>query len=95
MPSSPGYKRNYKQELATEKKNHPERVKERAARNKARATLMAEGKVKKGDGKHVDHKVPLSKGGGNSRSNLRVRDGNANASYQRTKTGAMKHKNQK
>lgn len=44
----------------------------RAARNKARAQMMREGRVKKGDGKDVDHKKPLSKGGSNSRSNLRV-----------------------
>lgn len=95
MPSSKGYKRDYKQELATEKRNHPERVKLRAERNRARAQLMKEGLVKKGDGKHVDHKVPLSKGGGGSRSNLRVRSGNANSSYQRTSKGAMKHRSQK
>lgn len=90
MPSSPGYKHDYKQELATEKKNHPERVKERAARNKARKTLMREGLVRKGDGKDVDHVKPLSQGGSNSRSNLRPRDDNANRSYPRTKSGAIK-----
>lgn len=46
--------------------------KNRAARNNARARLMKEGKVRKGDGKHVDHKRSLSKGGSNSRSNLRA-----------------------
>jgi hypothetical protein len=51
---------------------------------------MEEGKVQKGDGKHVNHKVPMSKGGGNSRGNLNVKDGNDNYSYPRTKTGAMK-----
>ena len=30
------------------------------------------GKVRKGDGKDVDHKKPLSKGGSNKKSNLRV-----------------------
>lgn len=49
-----------------------EQKKNRAARNKARATMVKAGKVKKGDGKDVDHKKPLSKGGSNTKSNLRV-----------------------
>ena len=63
--------RNYKQEYkdyhgtGTQKKN-------RAARNGARATMAADGKVSKGDGKEVDHKKPLSKGGSKAKSNLRV-----------------------
>jgi len=46
----------------TQKKN-------RAARNAARATMAKEGKVSKGDGKDVDHKKPIAKGGTNERSN--------------------------
>lgn len=46
--------------------------KERAQRNAARTLMEKEGKVSKGDGKDVDHKKPLSKGGSNSRSNLKV-----------------------
>jgi 5-methylcytosine-specific restriction endonuclease McrA len=63
--------RNYKQEYkeyhgtSTQKKN-------RAARNTARSTMAKEGKVSKGDGKEVDHKKPLSKGGSTGKSNLRV-----------------------
>jgi 5-methylcytosine-specific restriction endonuclease McrA len=63
--------RNYKQEYAdyhgtgTQKKN-------RAARNTARSTMAKDGKVSKGDGKEVDHKKPLSKGGSTKKSNLRV-----------------------
>jgi 5-methylcytosine-specific restriction endonuclease McrA len=34
--------------------------------------MAAAGLVKKGDGKHVDHIKPLSKGGSNGRKNLRV-----------------------
>ena len=48
----------------------PEQKKRRAKRNNARARLMKEGRVRKGDGKHVDHKRSLSKGGSNRRSNL-------------------------
>jgi hypothetical protein len=47
-------------------------IKNRTKRNAARRTLEREGKVKKGDGKDVDHKRMLSKGGSNKRSNLRV-----------------------
>lgn len=35
--------------------NTPAQVKRRMARNRARAKAMREGKVKKGDGKEVDH----------------------------------------
>jgi hypothetical protein len=49
-----------------------EMKKKRATNNAARAELMKEGRVRKGDGKDVDHKVPLRSGGGNSKSNLRV-----------------------
>lgn len=50
----------------------PARKKARAARNKARRKALREGKVVKGDDKHVDHKKPLSKGGSTSTSNTRV-----------------------
>lgn len=46
--------------------------KNRAARGRNRAKLMKEGRVRKGDGTHVDHKRSLSKGGSNSKKNLRV-----------------------
>ncbi len=50
----------------------PEMTKKRGMNNAARAQLMKEGNVKKGDGKDVDHKKPLRSGGTNSRSNLRA-----------------------
>jgi 5-methylcytosine-specific restriction endonuclease McrA len=46
--------------------------KNRAARGRNRTKLMGEGRVRKGDGNHVDHKRSLSKGGSNSSGNLRV-----------------------
>lgn len=60
--------RNYTRERLNE---DPQRVKDRAKRNAARRELMREGVVRKGDGKVVDHKTPLSRGGGIGRSNLR------------------------
>lgn len=67
MPTPKG-KRNYKKEY---KRDHstPSDKKDRAARNKARKDKG----LKKGDGKEVDHKKPLSKGGSRtSKSNQRV-----------------------
>ena len=55
--------RNYKQE--DKYQSQPEQVKNRVARNAARRKLMREGKVRKGDGKDVAHKVAFDKGGGN------------------------------
>lgn len=50
----------------------PEQVQNRMERNRARAALMKDGKVAKGDGKDVDHKKMLDGGGTNAKSNLRV-----------------------
>lgn len=46
--------RNYKSEAKWE--DSPAQVKRREGRNKARARMAAKGKVRKGDGKEVDHK---------------------------------------
>lgn len=64
--------------------------KKRAQRNKARRMLEREGLVHKGDGKDVDHKKPLSKGGTTVRSNLAVRPASSNRSYKRKADGSMK-----
>lgn len=90
MPSSPNYKRNYSKSGEGKYDSSPARKKARAARNKARRQLMREGKVRKGDGKDVDHKRPLSKGGSTARSNLRVVPASKNRSYPRTRSGKMK-----
>ena len=50
----------------------------RVMRNSARRTAIRKGLAKKGDGTHVDHNVPLSKGGGNGAGNTRVVDAKTN-----------------
>ena len=64
--------------------------KKRAARNKARSMLEKEGLVHKGDGKDVDHKKALSKGGATTRSNLQVKSATANRSYARKSDHSIK-----
>ena len=65
----------------------PEQVKKREMRNQARAELMKDGKVKKGDGKDVDHKKPLKNGGTNAASNLAVKSQTANRGWRKGKSG--------
>jgi 5-methylcytosine-specific restriction endonuclease McrA len=60
-------KRDYKKEYR-EYHSKPEQRKKRAMRNKARRIMG----LKVGDKREVDHKKPLSKGGSNSKKNLRV-----------------------
>tara|TARA_R110002020_G_scaffold475736_1_gene711965 strand:+ start:712 stop:1017 length:306 start_codon:yes stop_codon:yes gene_type:complete len=81
--------RNYKKEYANYQ-GTAEQKKNRATRNAARNTMKAKGVVSTGDGKHVNHKTPISRGGGNSPSNLSVKKESTNSSYPRTRSGAMK-----
>jgi 5-methylcytosine-specific restriction endonuclease McrA len=60
-------KRDYKKEYA-QYHSKPEQKKNRAKRNAARREMG----LKVGDKREVDHKKPLSKGGSNKKSNLRV-----------------------
>lgn len=61
----PKKKRDYKKEYARDHASKKSKV-ARAKRNAANRKLQP------GPGKEVDHETPLSKGGGNSRKNLRV-----------------------
>ena len=85
MPSSPNYKRNYKQEAKTES---PLRKKKRAMRNKARRVAQKAGLVKKGDGKDVHHKDGNAMN--NKRGNLHVKSASKNRSFPRTKSASKK-----
>jgi hypothetical protein len=56
----------------------------RVAQNRARRRAMAKGTVKKGDGKDVDHKVMLAKGGSAKDSNTRVVSQKTNRGWRKT-----------
>lgn len=90
MPFQRDGKRDVKAQLEWEHKHKPEYVKHRAMRNAARKKLMDAGVVKKGDGKDVDHKTPISKGGGNSVGNLRAVPASKNRSVKRKANGSVR-----
>ena len=74
--------RNYKREY---KKYHakPTQKKRRAQRNSARRKMTKAGKVRKGDGKDVDHKNRNT--ADNRKKNLRVVSKSKNRSFSRKK----------
>lgn len=89
MSSSPGYKRDYAQEKKTSDARGEKPL--RAARNRARRVMLNKGMVSKGQ--DVDHKKPLSKGGGMvDPKNLRAVAPSTNRSFARTSSGAIKKK---
>lgn len=93
MPSSPGYRRNYSQEYKTAKARGEVGTgsdSDNAKRKKLRRQFEKDGRVHKGDGKDVDHKTPLSKGGSNSKSNGRVVKASTNRSFPRNSDGSMR-----
>lgn len=78
---NPKRDRNYKREYE-EYQGRPDQIKKRDMRNAARAKMVKAGKVKKGDGKDVDHIIALDKGGSN-KTGLRVVSKSANRSFAR------------
>ena len=84
--------RDYRAELNWEKKKKPNRVKDRATRNAARAKLG----LAVGDPRDAGHKKALSKGGAKtSLSNLFAQDASKNRSFARNKDGSMKSEKSK
>ncbi len=81
--------RDYKKEYANYQ-GKPEQIANRTKRNSARAEMEKKGVVSKGDGKDVDHKTPIAKGGGNGNGNLRAVPKSKNRSFARTKSARMK-----
>ena len=80
--------RYYKRERQLQ--STPRELARNAARKKARRKLEAAGKVKKGDGKDVDHKDRNPRN--NSKSNLRVQSKSKNRSFSRKKGPTKKKK---
>lgn len=76
------YKKEYKQQKA--RGEHDERM----DRQEARRSFDAKGIDR--TGKDIDHKTPLSKGGGNGSSNLRLRTPSQNRSFSRNPDHSVK-----
>lgn len=89
MPYMTNGKRDYKKEDAWDA-NHPGRAADRNERHKARAMTDKAGLTHKGDGKDVDHKQALSKGGKTTKANLQVVAAGPNRSFSRNSDGSMK-----
>ena len=96
MPFMTNGKRDYSRELQWEHKKKPNRVKDRAQRNAARAKVAKRDGVKptalKGD---VGHKKAVGRGGKNGLANLFVQNPSANRSFSRNKDGSMKSETSK
>lgn len=78
MPQKGEFKKNAKPDSVRQRKynSKPEQKERRAERNAARAKMEKAGKVRKGDGKDVDHRNHNTKD--KSSKNLRVMDRSKN-----------------
>lgn len=94
MPFMKNGKRDYKRENELYN-SRPEQRKARSERTQARNEAIKEGLVKRGDGKDIDHKKPLSKGGSNAPSNRRVVSASDNRSFARNSDGSLKSQTSK
>lgn len=89
MPRMKNGKRDYSQQR--QYNATPAATEKRVANNQARREAIRSGKAKVGDGTNVDHKVPLSKGGTNAKSNLRVVSEGKNKSFARNSDSSLKN----
>ena len=94
MPYMKNGKRDYKRENELYN-SRPEQRKARSERTVARNQANADGRTSKGDGKDLDHRVPLSKGGSSNKSNLRVVSKSSNRSFSRNADGSKKSQTSK
>jgi hypothetical protein len=85
------YKKEYQQQKErgeSEKRNARERA--RYMIDKTGADKNNNGKADRREGKDIDHVIPLSKGGTNSKSNLKIKSASANRSYSRNSDHTVK-----
>ena len=94
MPYMTNGKRDYKKENRLYN-SKPEQIKARSERTTLRREANSKGITSKGDGKDLDHKKPLSKGGANTLSNTRVTTQSANRSFSRNANGSLKSQTSK
>jgi hypothetical protein len=93
MPRMKNGKRDYTQQR--QYNASPEATAKRVENNAARRKAVQAGKAHVGDGKDVDHIKPLSKGGSNASSNLRVVPKSQNRSFARTAASGLKSQTSK
>ena len=96
MPFMTNGKRDYKKELNWEHTKKKTRVKDRAQRNSARATVAKSKGIKatsiKGD---VGHRKAVSRGGKNGLANLFIQNPGQNRSFSRNADGSMRSERSK
>lgn len=88
MPSSPSYVRDIPQEKRTARRRGDD--KRDVKRMRLRRLAMKKGLVKPFDGKDLDHREALKKGGANTLSNVRIVSKHDNRSFPRNPDGSMK-----
>lgn len=93
MPRMKNGKRDYTQQRVYNAS--PAATAKRVENNAARRQAISQGKAKVGDGRDVDHKRPLSKGGTNASSNLRVVPRSENRSFSRNSDSSLKNQQSK
>lgn len=72
-----------KTKLEYQKKYNEEHADDQVKRRRAQRHAIAKGKSKVGDGKDIDHKKPLAKGGSGDDSNTRSRSQKANRGWRK------------
>lgn len=95
MPFQKNGVRQYSRELKWEHEHKKNRVKDRAARNKARAMVKKKAGAAAIKGKDIGHAKAISKGGKSVLANLFIQDSGENRSFSRNKDGSMKSERSK